>query len=98
MDILYFENFKNELLKNIIPFWLENSIDKEDGGYFTCLDQNGQVYDTDKFIWLQARQVYMFAFLYNNVEQKKEWLEAAIHGAEFLLNMDTMVNLIGTFL
>lgn len=86
MSTLYVEKFKNELLKNIIPFWLENSIDKEDCGYFTCLDQNGEVYDTDKFIWLQARQVYMFSFLYNNVEQKKEWLEAAIHGAEFLLN------------
>jgi len=79
------EQYKSELLDQVIPFWLENSQDYDSGGYFTCLDQYGKVYDTDKFVWLQARQVYMFAFLYNNVENKQEWLDCAIQGAEFLL-------------
>lgn len=68
-----------------MPFWLKNSLDKVYGGYFTCLDQKGEVFDTDKFMWLQAREVYMFASLYNKVEQKQEWLDAAEHGATFLL-------------
>lgn len=42
------------------------------------------MYDTDKFIWLQAREVWLFSMLYNNVEPRKEWLDAAIHGAAFL--------------
>ena len=63
---------------------MENSIDKECGGYFTCLERDGQVFDTDKFIWLQAREVWMFSMLYNNVEKRQEWLDCAIHGAEFL--------------
>ena len=80
------EQYKTELLDNVLPFWLENSLDMEYGGYFTCLDRQGQVFDTDKFIWLQAREVYMFASMYNKVEQQKTWLDAAEHGAAFLLN------------
>ncbi len=78
------KTYKNELFENIIPFWLEKSIDKEFGGYFTCLDRKGNVFDTDKFIWLQGRQVWMLSMLYNTVEKKQEWLDAAIAGGEFL--------------
>ena len=76
--------YKNELLNNVIPFWIDQSQDKAYGGYFTCLDRQGNVFDTDKFIWLQGRQVWMFSMLYNNVEQRSEWLECAIQGGEFL--------------
>lgn len=79
------EQYKTELLDNVLPFWLENSLDMEYGGYFTCLDREGNVFDTDKFIWLQAREVYMFASMYNKVAHKKAWLDAAEHGASFLL-------------
>lgn len=76
--------YRDELLDNVLPFWLDKSQDKEFGGYFTCLDRDGSVYDTDKFIWLQGREVWMFAMLYNKVEKKKEWLDCAIQGGEFL--------------
>ena len=76
--------YKNELFDNILPFWLNNSQDSEFGGYFSCLTREGKVYDTDKFIWLQARQVWMFSMLYNNVEKKQEWLDCATQGGEFL--------------
>lgn len=79
------EQYKTELLDNVLPFWLENSLDMEYGGYFTCLDREGNVFDTDKFIWLQAREVYMFASMYNKVAHKRSWLDAAEHGAGFLL-------------
>lgn len=78
------EQYKDELLNNVLPFWLNHSVDTECGGYFTCLDRDGSVFDTDKFIWLQAREVWMFAMLYNKVEKRKEWLDCAIHGGEFL--------------
>ena len=76
--------YRDELLDSVMPFWLEHSLDKECGGYFSCLNRDGSVYDTDKFIWLQGREVWMFAMLYNKVEHKQEWLDAALLGAEFL--------------
>ena len=78
------ELYKNALLENVIPFWEECSIDTEYGGYFTCLDRQGKVYDTDKFIWLQNRQVWLFSLFFNQLEQKKTWLEIAQIGADFL--------------
>lgn len=48
---------RDELLNNILPFWLDHSIDQQCGGYFTCLDRDGSVFDTDKFVWLQGREV-----------------------------------------
>ena len=78
------QQYKSELLDRVMPFWMEHSVDKEMGGYFTCLERDGEVFDTDKFVWLQGREVWMLATLYNKVEKKAEWLGAAIQGAEFL--------------
>ena len=78
------EQYKKELLDNVVPFWLTKSQDEKYGGYFSCLDHQGDVYDTDKFIWLQGRQVWLFSMLYNKVEKRQEWLDCAIQGAEFL--------------
>ncbi|WP_339706662.1 AGE family epimerase/isomerase [uncultured Kriegella sp.] len=82
----YAETYKNSLLNDILPFWERYSLDSVHGGYFTCLDQTGKIFDTDKFTWLQARQVWMFSMLYNEVEQKESWLQIATSGADFLKN------------
>jgi len=76
--------YKQELLNNILPFWLKHSRDEANGGYFTCLNRDGSVYDTDKFMWLQGREVWCFSYMYNNVEQQQEWLDMALHGAGFM--------------
>ena len=76
--------YRDELLENVVPFWLNRSQDPVYGGYFTCLDRKGDVFDTDKFIWLQGREVWLFSMIYNNIEKKQEWLECAIQGGEFL--------------
>ncbi|MCU0566527.1 MAG: AGE family epimerase/isomerase [Oculatellaceae cyanobacterium Prado106] len=83
--------YKTTLLTNIIPFWESHSVDWDQGGYFTCLDRTGQVYDTDKFIWLQNRQVWLFSMLYQQVGGQsqgetapKRWLDIAANGARFL--------------
>lgn len=80
----YAKQYRDNLLNDVIPFWMENSKDEKWGGYFTCLDEAGKIFDTDKFIWLQCRQVWTFAMLYNEVEKKSEWLDLALHGARFL--------------
>ncbi|MEQ7801174.1 AGE family epimerase/isomerase [Pedobacter sp. ASV1-7] len=80
----YIQQYRSNLLEDVIPFWLKNSFDEEFGGFFTCLDRTGKVYDTDKFAWLQNRQIWCFSMLYNQVEKKQEWLDFAIQGAEFM--------------
>ncbi len=78
--------YQGELLERVVPFWEKNSKDEQFGGFFTCLDREGNVYDTDKFVWLQAREVWMFSSLYNRLEKKAQWLAMAEHGARFLMD------------
>ncbi len=80
----YASQYKNELLNNILPFWLQKSKDNVNGGYFTCLNRDGSIFDTDKFMWLQGREVWCFSFMYNNVDKNQEWLDMALHGAGFM--------------
>jgi N-acylglucosamine 2-epimerase len=76
--------YLTNLLDDVIPFWERHSPDRDNGGFFTCLDRQGGVYDTDKFMWLQGRQVWTFAMLYNRLEKRPAWLEIARHGATFM--------------
>ncbi len=76
--------YRDALLEDVVPFWLTHSLDRECAGYFTCLDRDGRAYDTDKFLWLQAREVWMFSALYNRLDARAEWLDAARLGADFL--------------
>jgi N-acylglucosamine 2-epimerase len=76
--------YKRALLDDVVPFWLRHSLDEEQGGYFTCLLRDGEVYDTDKFVWLQARQAWQFAALHNRLEKREEWLRASKLGIDFL--------------
>lgn len=80
----YARLYKNELLENVIPFWERYSPDREHGGFFTCLNRDGSVYDTDKFMWLQGRQVWTFSMLYDKVAPQDSWKQMAIKGAEFM--------------
>lgn len=78
------QQYRGALLNDVVPFWENHSLDHEYGGYFTCLERDGTVFDTDKFLWLQARQVWLFSMLYNRLEKRDAWLQVARHGAEFL--------------
>lgn len=80
------QQYRQALLDNVLPFWEQHSLDREHGGYFTCLDRQGQVFDTDKFIWLQNRQVWQFSVLYNRLDPRPHWLTVAKHGVDFLAN------------
>lgn len=76
--------YQQTLLDDVVPFWERNSVDRECGGFFTCLDRRGERYSDDKAIWLQGRAAWMFATLYRTVERRSDWLELARHGCAFL--------------
>ena len=80
-----YENlYRDMLLDNVIPFWMKYSPDREHGGYFHSFDYDGSIIDTDKYMWPQTREVWIFSMLYNRVEKKKEWLDMAGLGIDFL--------------
>lgn len=80
----YARQYRSSLLGDVLPFWASHSLDHDHGGYFSCLDREGNVYDTDKFVWLQGRQAWMFSALYNRLDKRGEWLDIAKLGVDFL--------------
>ncbi|GFN90864.1 N-acylglucosamine 2-epimerase-like [Plakobranchus ocellatus] len=74
-------------LDSTIQFWLQHSIDKKEGGFFTCLEADGTVYDTTKYSWPICRQVWTLARLYKEVQRfhVPHILEAITKGAEFIM-------------
>ncbi|TWU39633.1 AGE family epimerase/isomerase [Novipirellula artificiosorum] len=76
--------YRDGLLHDTLPFWIKHGLDREDGGFMMSLDRDGAVIDTDKGVWQQGRFTWLLGELYNNVEQRDEWLDLAKHGARFL--------------
>lgn len=70
-------DFKKYLTDDVLKFWLDNALDKENGGIFTCLDESGNVYGEDKSVWFQGRALWTFSKAYNVIDKKQEYLDAA---------------------
>ena len=71
-------------LKRSVDFWLEHGMDKEHGGVYTCLDREGNLFSTDKSVWMQGRCGWIFAYLCTNYGKRPEWLEASRSCLDFL--------------
>ena len=78
------KTYRNELLSNILPFWMKYGLDKENGGYFTCVDRDGTLMDSTKSVWFQGRFAFILAYAYNHIEKNEEWLRACKNGIDFI--------------
>ncbi|MCO6452298.1 MAG: AGE family epimerase/isomerase [Caldilineales bacterium] len=75
--------YRAELLERCAPFWLKHALDWAHGGILTCIGDDGRVLSTDKYMWSQLRAIWTFSALYNRIEARPEWLDAARHIYDF---------------
>ena len=78
------ECYREDLVQNIMPFWMKYGLDRENGGVYTCVARNGELMDTTKSVWFQGRFAYTCCYAYNNIEQRQEWLDAAKSTIDFI--------------
>ncbi len=71
-------------LEGVADFWLKNGMDKVHGGIYTCLDRKGNIYSTDKSVWMQGRCGWTYAYLCHVYGVRPEWLEASKSCIDFL--------------
>jgi len=76
--------YRGGLLNDTVPFWIPRAVDRECGGFLTCLDRDGTVLQTDKPVWVQGRLTWLLATLYDTIDARPEWLDYAAHGMDFL--------------
>ena len=71
-------------LARSVKFWLEHGMDPVNGGVYTCLDRKGEIFSTDKSVWMQGRCGWTFAYLCHVYGVKDEWLAASKSCLDFL--------------
>jgi mannobiose 2-epimerase len=76
---------KDELVTNILPFWMTKMIDSEHGGFYGRIDGSGIVHkDADKGCVLNARILWTFSAAYRILEDP-EYLKTAGRAKDYLL-------------
>lgn len=84
MNIQEYQNqYREELFRFCLPFWLAHAPDLKFGGIYTCLDRTGKLYSTDKSVWMQGRSAYMFYRMYS-IEKRPEYQKLADSCLDFL--------------
>ena len=76
--------YERRLFDDVILFWLRHSLDRALGGYWTGLDREGRVIETDKSVWFQGRMAWTFATLYADFRSDPAYRDAAKLGIDFL--------------
>jgi len=71
-------------LERSIRFWLDHGMDHKNGGVYTCLDRKGNIYSTDKSVWMQGRCGWIFSYLCRVYGVNETWLSASKSCLDFL--------------
>ena len=86
------ETYRNGLLDDTLPFWINSAVDLEHGGFTMALNRDGSLLDSDKGMWQQCRFTWLLGELYNQADslglsrdvRVDQWLELCRHGIEFI--------------
>ncbi|MBR5861152.1 MAG: AGE family epimerase/isomerase [Bacteroidaceae bacterium] len=78
------QKYRDDLVNDIMPFWLKNGLDRINGGVYTCVDRDGSLIDSTKSVWFQGRFAFVCSFAYNTIEKNPEWLAAAKSAIDFI--------------
>lgn len=77
---------KEELVSNILPFWMSKMIDSKNGGFFGRIDGSGHIYDdADKGCVLNARILWTFSSAYR-ILKNPDYLKTAEISKDYILN------------
>lgn len=80
------EEVKDELVNDILPFWMNRMTDREQGGFYGRIDGNNCLHpDAPKGAILNARILWTFSAAFRLLK-KPEYLEAATRAKRYLLD------------
>jgi len=91
--------YVDHLFGTLLSFWLRFGVDKQNGGFFTCFNNAGDVlkskhkytWSQGRFLWMLSRVLYAFQD-YTDEHNLREIREAAEKGAAFLKQYALLAN------
>ena len=82
-ELSIFKKELNEELTNILSFWMKNTVDDKNGGFFGQIDHNNQIIEqAPKGAVLNSRIVWTFSAAFNATGQP-EYLEMATRAYDY---------------
>ncbi len=76
---------ENELINEVMPFWLNFGIDEQYGGFICGLKHNGDIDDDSKYAWYQGRGAWIMCKYYEGYKQDPKYLDIARNSLLFTL-------------
>ena len=82
------DTYMEALLGKFIPNMDTYVVDHELGGFMCSIDiRSKKLISTTKRAWFEGRGIWMYSFLYNNIEKKPRYLEIATKSKNFILKL-----------
>lgn len=82
------ERYHNELFNRFLPAMESLAIDHEFGGFMCNVNiLTREIINTKKKTWFQGRGIWVYSFLYNNLEKNPHYLEIAKKAIDFILKL-----------
>jgi len=79
------KEYKHDLYNDFLPFLDKFVIDHEFGGFMCNTDRDGKNITTNKAAWYEGRGIWVYSFLYNNLQREQKYLDIAANSVEFIL-------------
>lgn len=80
--------YRKALLEQFIPNMDKLVVDHEYGGFMCAVDiLNRKTITTNKRAWFEGRGIWMYSFLYNNLDKNPRYLEIATKSKDFILKL-----------
>ncbi len=82
------DKYREELFDRFIPNMDKYAIDHEYGGVMCSLDiRTGELANSNKTAWFVGRGMWVYSFLYNNLEKNQRYLEIARKSKDLVLKL-----------
>src|SRR5215510_10329248 len=84
----YAADMHEDLVKKVMPYWYDTTLDQTNGGYILSDDICGRRTSTEKQIVTQSRLIWSFSHVHRKgySTAQRNYLKAAEHGYGFLLD------------
>lgn len=79
------KQYSYDLFDDFLPFMKKYVVDLEHGGFMTNVDRDGTLHNTVKNTWYCGRGLWVYSYLYNNLDKKQEYLDICEKSAKFVL-------------
>ncbi len=79
------EDCRSQLFDEYLPFWEKGGIDEANGGFMCYLYEDGSVENDRKDIWYQGRGIWVYSYLYNEIDKNPKWLDIARKARNFMV-------------